>query len=478
MIDPRIPMMGQSPDMIEAVNSGFADGGNFAKLLIGSQVNRMRDIEDPTQRQAFAKNNFFGRQLRAQLKEDEVAQAQALREQQKHDADIYNTLAQGGERIANAGKTTQETTVNRQRAMSSALAAAMRGDPRAANFMLEHGKTGGIIDDASYEQAKQFLTTNANNPEAISSLVESLGVTAAEKPEQYIQPDANTVANNITSRANNEATVEATLAGQQVQKEIADDKLDLEKLIQQQREARANGEFETMQGEDGITYAVYKSGLNAGKVEPLRIESGELFKQKAKNKLDSGALKQVNEYNSQLVQAKASQVKIGGLLKDLKSGTLNLSPQAIIAAEGRARIGQSTPGDLAIGRFNTAMNQAVNDVLMAAKGTQTEGDAQRAAQVIAANPPRDNAAALQALQSLALIAKTNINALEGNLNTIYANFGMERPQPKANPPQASNKQPTSGKVYTSAMVQQYAKSSGRSIEEITRKIKESGGVIR
>ncbi|HHW53758.1 MAG TPA: hypothetical protein GXX13_11360 [Acinetobacter towneri] len=272
MIDPRIPMMGQSPDMIEAVNSGFADGGNFAKLLIGSQVNRMRDIEDPTQRQAFANKNFFGRQLRAQLREDELAQAQALREQQKHDADIYNTLAQGGERIANAGKTTQETTVNRQRAMSSALAAAMRGDPRAANFMLEHGKTGGIIDDASYEQAKQFLTTNANNPEAISSLVESLGVTAAEKPEQYIQPDANTVANNITSRANNEATVGATLAGQQVQKEIADANRVSNDAYRMQQLHMQQNKGQIVNAADGKSYIYYP---NLNKYEPMLDQSGQ-----------------------------------------------------------------------------------------------------------------------------------------------------------------------------------------------------------
>src|SRR5690606_29479045 len=53
--------------------------------------------------------------------------------------------------------------------------------------------------------------------------------------------------------------------------------------VQEQKEARDNGEFETMQGSDGVTYAVYKSGPNAGKVEPLLLgSSGEPFKSQPK----------------------------------------------------------------------------------------------------------------------------------------------------------------------------------------------------
>ena len=38
---------------------------------------------------------------------------------------------------------------------------------------------------------------------------------------------------------------------------------------------------------------------------------------------------------------------------------------------------------------------------MAAKGTQTDGDAKRAVETIIANPPRDNQSAMQALNKLA-----------------------------------------------------------------------------
>ncbi|WP_180122926.1 hypothetical protein [Acinetobacter sp. YH12086] len=255
MIDPRIPLMGQQQaDPFESAAKGIQFGQGLRQLLSGRQAGKMAAL-NPEERQAFANNSMFSRELNAQLKADKAAEVQALRDQQKHDADIYNTRAQGGERIANAGKTTQETTVNRQRAMSSALAAAMRGDPRAANFMLEHGKTGGVIDDASYEQAKQFLTTNANNPEAISSLVESLGITAAENPEQYIQPDANNVNTNATSIKNNEL----------------DNQTSRERLKQEGEQYQQNFEYTAQQDEikngqaelkefGGKTWIVYKNG--------------------------------------------------------------------------------------------------------------------------------------------------------------------------------------------------------------------------
>lgn len=469
-------------------------GGNLGQLVLGRRINQMQQLDSPEAKQAFASNSIFAPMLNRQIKSDNAAAAQSAMALQKHEADIYSTKGKGAKDFADAGKASQETAVNRQRAISSAMAAAMSGSPQAANFMLEHGKSGGILDENSYAQAKQFLAKNANNPQAIGSLVQSLGVAAAEKPEQYIQPDANTVAGNQTSiktTSMNNKTSEyiadsnaATAAAKLEQDgEQFDAKLEQDKIIREQEIAFKNGEFETMQGEGGVTYAVYKSGPNAGKIEPLRIEGGDVFKQQSKTKLDSSALKQVNEYNAQLTQSKASQVKIGGLLKDLQSGRLNLSPQAILAAEGRARIGQSTPNDLAIGRFNTMLNQAVNDVLMAAKGTQTDGDAQRAAQVIRANPPRDNAAALQALQNLALITKTNIAALDTNLNTTYANFGMERPQVKAQTPKppASTEQeaPTpKGSVVSLAKVKQLAQQAGISTEEAAKRFQSQGLVIK
>lgn len=481
MLDPNIITRGaemaqrQQQQNMEALGEL---GGNFGRLVLGRRINQMQQLK-PEQRQEFANNSIFAPFLNTQLRADQAAALKSKMEQEKHAADVGNTNAQAEERMANAGDITQKTTINRQRAMSGALAAALSGDPKAVSFMLEQGRAGGVIDGDSYARANRFLLDNEKNPEAIASLVKSLGIAGAEKPEQYIQPDANTVANNETTRATNEATVGATLAGQQMQKEIAEGRLNLDRIIQQQKVAHENGEFETMQGSDGITYAVYKSGPNAGQVEPLRIKGGDVFKQQAKNKLDSGALKQVNEYNSQLVQAKASQVKIGGLLKDLKSGNLNLSPQAILAAEARARLGQSTPSDLAIGRFNTALNQAVNDVLMAAKGTQTEGDAQRAAQVIAANPPRDNAAALQALQNLALVAKTNIKALDNNLNTIYANFGMERPQMQISTPKPQQPSPSpKGSIMSFSDVKETAQRLGISADQAAEQLKKQGVVIK
>ena len=62
-------------------------------------------------------------------------------------------------------------------------------------------------------------------------------------------------------------------------------------------------------------------------------------------------------------------------MNDLKDGKLNLSASSIAGANARSAIGITNANDLAVIRFQTVINQSANDVLMMAKGTQTEGDA-------------------------------------------------------------------------------------------------------
>lgn len=201
MIDPSIPLMAKGIDGLQMLD----DGNKLAQLWQGQKTNaEMNRIYkqaggNQDEMMKLGQNSALMHLVMPELKAQEAARQKALLDQQKTQSEIENTNAQALERKANAGEVGQKTLINRQRAISGAMAAAMSGDPKAVSFMLEHGKLGGILDDSSYTQAKQFLTENANNPDAIGSLVKSLGVAAAEKPEQYIQPDANTVADNATS---------------------------------------------------------------------------------------------------------------------------------------------------------------------------------------------------------------------------------------------------------------------------------------
>ena len=237
-------------------------------------------------------------------------------------------------------------------------------------------------------------------------------------------------ADNAQSDKNSQRTYKASTYKTDKQFQSDQDKLEFAKgkispLYTEGQAALKNGaKLETI---SGVTYI----DLGGGKGIPYVDQDGKPLSATGKAngvpKLSDNALKQVNEASTQLSQARQSYIKIGGLVNDLKGGKLDLSASNIAAAKARMAIGQSTPNDLAIDRFQAALNQAANDVLMMAKGTQTEGDAQRAVATITANPPRDNNAAMQALNTLAGIQRNTINTLNGNINTIYDNYGIARP---------------------------------------------------
>jgi len=282
MIDPRIPMMGQSPDMIEAVNSGFADGGNFAKLLIGSQVNRMRDIEDPTQRQAFAKNNFFGRQLRAQLKEDDAAAFKAQLEQQKVLADIgkvqseaFKNNTQGqGYGLDNSGK--------RQAAIENVIQqAAMTGDPGQVLIGLNRLAKTGLITPEQYQQETAIVQTMT--PEELQKYAQGSALTNKEVAP-YLYQTQNNAADNAQSDINNQRSTNASIYATDVGASTAD-----KNRAQQQEQFDANlyvqqnKPLDYFTAADGTRYAVYPGGRGI----PVSGPTGEPVKAQQSGAMNS-----------------------------------------------------------------------------------------------------------------------------------------------------------------------------------------------
>lgn len=437
-LDTRLPLMAQVPqiDFNQLANNTLnmydtmqqrGQQGILSRLIAQNTKDGQVDLNNALQSVQSNPNQAYQpaliNTLTGMIKQQNAEQLKAQQEAEKFKIDNAKTAAEAAEK--------QLGNVQKGQTLLSNLIATSTDAIDAAKKLNIMGQQYGLpkdLIDSTLNDLKNLADNNQGNPEAFQAMQKSFGLLGADDPTKYLMPDANNVLDNETSIKNNildnktkaDGTA-ATLAFQEKELTQKQEQFDAQEYI------KKNQPLDYFTAEDGTRYAVYADSQGI----PITGPNGQPIKvQQKQAKLDSSALKQVNEYNTQLTQAKANQIKIGGLLQDLQSGRLVLSPQAILAAEGRSRIGQSTPNDLAIDRFNTALNQSINDVLMMAKGTQTEGDANRAAQVIRANPPRDNASALQALQNLALIAKTNITALDNNLNTIYANFGMERPQPQ------------------------------------------------
>lgn len=265
------------PDMTAAVNRGIEDGGNFAKLLIGSQVNRMRDIEDPTQRQAFANKNFFGRQLRAQLKEDNAAAFKAQLEQQKALADIgkvqseaFKNNTQGqGYGLDNSGK--------RQAAIESVIQqAAMTGDPGQVLIGLNRLAKTGLITPEQYQQETAIV--QAMTPEELQKYAQGSALTNKEVAP-YLYQTQNNAADNTQSDINNQRSTNASIYATDTAASTAD-----KNRAQQQSQFDANlyvqqnKPLDYFTAADGTRYAVYANGqgipVSGPSGEPVKVQQG------------------------------------------------------------------------------------------------------------------------------------------------------------------------------------------------------------
>lgn len=434
MIDPSIITRGAEMAQLQQRQNmdALADlGGNLGQLVLGRRINQMRQLKTPKEQQAFANNSIFSPMLNTQLTADRSAAAKAANDQLKFNADLTKTYS-------DIGKTDSETLKNNQQAGGYGLDNAGKvgsAVQKAIGFGATTGNKQAIIDGLNIGKSTGEIT-----PEAYQTAITALGnlnsiddikkFGLAMLDPKYSLTTADNVLDNDQSDKNSQRTYEASIYGTDKQFQSDQDKLEFAKgkispLYTEGQAALKNGaKLETI---GGVTYI----DLGNGKGIPYVDQDGKPLSATSKAngvpKLSDNALKQVNEASTQLAQARQSYTKIGGLVNDLKGGKLDLSASNIVAAKGRMALGLSTPNDLAIDRFQAALNQAANDVLMMAKGTQTEGDAQRAVATITANPPRDNNAAMQALNTLAGIQRNTINTLNGSINTIYDNYGIARP---------------------------------------------------
>lgn len=275
-IDHRVLLAGQVPDMASAVNNGLADGAGLAKLIIGSQVNRMRDIDDANERKAFADKNILGRHLRAQLKQDDAAAYQAQLAQQKALADIsktqseaYKNTTQGqGYGLDNAKQLMQ----NADRAL---IAAAQTGDPLAAKLALNNARKAGAIDDATFQQYSNQIDALGTNPEALKQFAQSIVFASAKDPAALIYTSADNRLDNDTSRQNAQLSAETSRYGTDVNANVQREKLaqdqaqfDAEAYIKQ------NQPIDYFTAADGTRYAVYANGQGI----PISNAQGEAIK--------------------------------------------------------------------------------------------------------------------------------------------------------------------------------------------------------
>ena len=419
------------PNLMLSNASQYAD--YFTKMKTDGELSRIykESQGDLDKMLSIAPQSKMARWIMPQLQSQKAAAYEAQLGQQKALADIGKVQSEAFKNNTQGQGYSLDNSGKRQAAIENVIQqAAMTGDPGQVLIGLNRLAKTGLITPEQYQQETAIVQTMT--PEELQKYAQGSALTNKEVAP-YLYQTQNNAADNETSRFNNAATVGATLSGQQVQKEIA---------AANREQAAQKTELKDIGGYQAIFYP------QTGEYDFVRDANGQPMKSQQKStgqpKLSDKALISVNEANVQIATATQNLNKVQGIIKDINDGKLNLNAASQGGAWLMNRVGLSDENTRGIENFKTALNQAANDVLMMAKGTQTEGDAKRALETIAANPPRDNNAALQVLQRLATIQQNTINILNSNVDGVYQNYGIPRPQAN-NAPQPSDKNAGQGK---------------------------------
>ena len=145
---------------------------------------------------------------------------------------------------------------------------------------LNSAKALGAISPEAYTENVNALSTM--KPEDVMRFASGLSLAGDKDQAKYLFETPDNILDNKTSRENNKESVAGTRYVADSSAKTAANKLEVDKILAEQELAFKNSEFDTEQGVDGVTYAVYKSGPNAGKIEPLLLKNNQPFKQKTK----------------------------------------------------------------------------------------------------------------------------------------------------------------------------------------------------
>lgn len=472
MLDPSIITNGTlaAQAQQEANMKAMGDlGGAFGKLLLARQINDMNQMATPEEEKAFAqKHKLFAPQLMQQYEDNRAAEAKAMRDGLKFDADLNKTYADtaqtyalGRKNDADASKSTAEgkkvgveTTgldIDQNAKLDSMVwGSVLNGGKNAGIAQLEIQKSRGLIDEATYNQKLGLINNLPADPAQAQKYAFAMykgiqdpkyNLTTADNVLDNETSRQNTINTNQTSERNNVRTTQASMYG-------SDNSLEGTKYTANQATYRTQAQIEAAkkQGKqqliNGLVYTVYPDGTADAFIDPKTGQQATSLGNGIGNKpMPASALNLVSTSRDRIQSSQNTIDKIEQSIKDLdpkQGGKLSLGLLGNAGNVARNLTGNSNESSLAYERLNSNIKGMVNEVLQMAKGTQTEGDAQRAAKVILSTPLTDNRAVSNALAELKRVAQKTVALEQGKVEEVYSNYGKEAPiYPAASAPPES-----------------------------------------
>lgn len=140
--------------------------------------------------------------------------------------------------------------------------------------------------------------------------------------------------------------------------------------------------------------------------------------------LPVAALKMQDEAVQAIGSINQTNANIDKIISDIDSGSLHTDIVNRSVSKGANLFGASTPQSRSLSSYESNIKKMVNDALLLAKGVQTEGDAQRAADAIMA-APYDTKAVRERLLELRSINARSADLRKLANDELRGNFGAE-----------------------------------------------------
>ena len=408
-------------------------GGAFGKLLLARQINDMNQMATPDEEKAFAqKRKLFAPQLMQQYNDNRAAEAKALKDGLKFDADLNKTyadttqtLALGRKNDADAGKATAEgkkvgveTTgldIDQNTKLDSMVwGSVLNGGKNAGIAQLEIQKSRGLIDEATYNQKLGLINNLPVDPAQAQKYAFAMykgiqdpkyNLTTADNALDNETSANNNVRDNTTSANNNIRTTQASMYGSdrslEGTKYASNNSLEGTKYTANQATYRTEKEIaaEKAKGKleliNGKVYTVYPDGTADPFIDPITGQQATSLGDGSGNK-NSPQQETKRAQNVLSLTQQAEQI--------LSSGKATGSGIGSLLDTGASWFGVSTEGAQGTAQLSTIAGQLVSN-MPRMEGPQSDKDVQMYKQMAgdlsnASLPVATRMAALRQMQAL------------------------------------------------------------------------------
>lgn len=464
MIDPSIITRGAERAQMQQ-QQNFESlgelGNSIGRMVLGRRINTLQQLGMPEEKQAYANKSIYAPQLNAQIKADNAAALQAQMVQQKHAADIGKTDSEAFKNASAAEKDAQETNSRRYSLGSQVFQAIAGNGLGAGKALLNRLRASNAIVQQDFDEMNaQLLGFEGQEPAKVQQAA-FLQAKAMLDPKFTFTTADSELANQTTQRGQ-DISAETMMRGQDISAETSRYGTDIGADTADKDRAQQGQQFlDSFNQKDAQFYSD----------QDFQLLKEQIQNQKVKNETPEQKMTRIDNTIGSADAAKSASRAAQDAAALIKHPGLN-------AGTGATSFWGVVPGTEAKDFHVRLENLKAQVFLPTVKALQGMGalsnaEGEKISAAIANLDPKLSPEAMRE-QLTVLAQQMNKAAQVSKQKTInYATRGGTIQLQTQNRGSSQG-----GKVYTQAMIQQYAQQSGRTAQEVAQAVRDSGGTIR